>query len=238
MSTRRGKSPVSGTVRIGTVPGYGLNELRTPAAPLIHLEPTASQTSGPYFPPRLVDPEESNLAFMSGHATRAEGELISVTGRVLGEDGNALRYALVEIWQANRHGKYRHPVDDEHEAPLDDNFRGFGRCLTDSGGQYRFFTIKPGPYPVPTYQDWMRPPHIHFSVFGAGVMQRLITQMYFAGEPLNDVDMILNAVSEQVARDRLIVSPSRTIVERGENCDEYVFDIVLRGTNETPFFDE
>lgn len=223
---------------LDTIPGYGLNETRTPAKPLVRVPPTPSQTSGPYFPPALMQPGENNLAFLPGRENRASGQLISIRGQVLDEKGRALRYSLVEIWQANKAGKYAHPVDDEHDAPLDDDFRGFGRSLTDNDGFYHFLTIKPGPYPVPTYSDWWRPPHIHFSIFGAGVMQRLITQMYFAGEPLNEVDKILNSVHEAEGRSRLIIAPSGSTVINGHQCDEYRFDIVLRGSEETPFFDD
>ena len=225
-------------VRLETVPGYGLNEIRTPSAPLLRFPPTSSQTSGPYFPPGLVREDERNLAYLPGHVDRALGKLIRISGGVYGEDGVALRYALVEIWQANSKGKYRHPVDDGHDAELDENFRGFGRCLTNAEGVYEFVTIKPGPYPVPGYKDWWRPPHIHFSVFGAGVMQRLITQTYFADEPLNGTDKILQGIKDSEARNRLVITSARSTLFRDEPCDEYQFDIVLRGSGETPFFDE
>lgn len=237
--TTQSSSDVSSEgAQLDTIPGYRLNEIRTPAKPLVQVVPTPSQTSGPFFPPALVQAGENNLAFEPSRSKRALGTLVSIRGRLLGEDGGVLRYSLIEIWQANKFGKYRHPVEDKHDAPHDDNFRGFGRCLTDDDGFYHFITIKPGPYPVPGYSDWCRPPHIHFSVFGAGVMQRLITQMYFAGEALNDVDKILNAVKDQEVRNRLVVAPSGSTIVNGEPCDEYSFDIVLRGSAETPFFDD
>ena len=121
---------------------------------------------------------------------------------------------------------------DQHPAPLDPNFTGAGRCLTDDDGRYRFRTIKPGAYPNPGYDNWMRPPHIHFSIFAAGLLQRLITQVYFPGEPLNDIDPILNGIEDLDARASLIARKAGTTPD-GE---EYQFDIVLRGRGETPFF--
>jgi len=145
-----------------------------------------------------------------------------------------VRKALIEIWQANKWGKYEHP-DDITAAPLDPNFKGWGRALTDSDGRYMFRSIKPGPYPNPGYDNWMRPPHVHFSVFAAGVMRRLITQMYFPGEELNDIDPILNGIEDLRARASLI---ARRLPDAPDCSNVFSFDIVLRGSEETVFFTE
>lgn len=210
--------------RLDLIKGYVVHEKRTPLRPVFR--PTASQTIGPYFPPALLVPGESDLTRKAPGAPLCNGEAIEVRGRVLDEDGRPVRGALVEIWQANEAGRYDHPVDGS-DLPLDLAFRGFGRTITDAAGTYLFRTIKPGGYPNPGYYDWIRPPHIHFSLFGAGVMQRLITQMYFPDEQLNDIDPILNGVGDLDDRARLIARP----VAGG-----FTFDIVLRGQGETPFF--
>ena len=155
-------------------------------------------------------------------------------GQVMDENGKPVRKALIEVWQANRWGKYEHP-DDTTQAPLDPNFKGWGRALTDSQGRYTFRSIKPGAYPNPGYDNWMRPPHVHFSLFAAGLMQRLITQMYFPGEEYNDIDPILNGVEDLRARASLI---ARRMPDEPEGTQVYQFDIVLRGSQETPFFVE
>jgi len=142
-----------------------------------------------------------------------------------------VRKALIEVWQANRWGKYEHP-DDITDAPLDPNFKGWGRMLTDAEGRYQFRSIKPGAYPNPGYDHWMRPPHIHYSIFAAGLMQRLITQLYFPGESLNDIDPILNGIEDLDARASLIARAEGSTAEGAR----YRFDIVLRGQGETAFF--
>ena len=189
------------TRRLELIKGYRVHETRTPAEPVRLLTP--SQTVGPFFPQALIGAGEDDLACKTPGGARAEGVPIIVTGSVLDEAGKPVRGALVEVWQANRWGKYEHPVDQTPE-PVDPNFRGCGRTLTDAEGRYRFSSVRPGAYPNPGYDNWMRPPHVHFSIFGAGVMQRLITQMYFPGEALNDIDPILNGIEDLAARALLI----------------------------------
>ena len=160
------------------------------------------------------------------------GERIVVTGRVLDEDGRPVRGALIEIWQANAAGRYVHKVD-QHDAPLDPNFLGAGRCVTDDDGAYKFYTIKPGAYPWRNQFNAWRPNHIHFSLFGASIAARLVTQMYFPRDPLLTLDPIYQGTPEK-ARERLISSFSIDVTEP-DFCLGYVFDIVLRGRNATPF---
>jgi protocatechuate 3,4-dioxygenase beta subunit len=145
---------------------------------------------------------------------------------VLDENGKPVRKALIEVWQANCRGKYEHPDDVTPQAP-DPNLKAFGRALTAEDGSYRFRTIKPGAYPNPGYDNWMRPPHIHYSIFAAGVMQRLITQMYFPGEPLNDIDPILNGIEDLEAR--------ASLIGKDLGNGNFEFNIVLRGKAETAF---
>jgi len=210
--------------RLELIKGYRVHEQRTPAKPV--LVATPSQTLGPFFSLGLIQPGDDDLACRSPGGPRAEGEPIVVGGRVLDEDGKPVRKALIEVWQANCRGKYEHP-DDVTPQPPDPNLKAFGRVLTAQDGSYRFRSIKPGAYPNPGYDNWMRPPHIHYSIFAAGVMQRLITQMYFPGEPLNDIDPILNGIEDLDARASLIA--------RDLGKGEYQFNIVLRGKAETAF---
>src|SRR5205823_10176415 len=160
------------------------------------------------------------------------GQRIILGGRVTDSDGRAVTNTLVEIWQANAAGRYRDPVDD-HPAPLDPNFTGAGRCLTDGDGRYRFVTIKPGAYPWRNHDNAWRPAHIHFSVFGRAFTQRLVTQMYFPGDPLFRHDPIFNSVPDERARRRLVCS-----FDLSETVPEWAlafsWDIVLRGAGATP----
>jgi protocatechuate 3,4-dioxygenase beta subunit len=210
--------------RLELIKGYRVHEQRTPSKPVFVATP--SQTLGPFFSLGLIQEGDDDLACRSPGGPRAEGMPIVVSGRVLDEDGKPVRKALLEVWQANCRGKYEHP-DDVTEALPDPNLKAFGRMLTAEDGSYRFRSIKPGAYPNPGYDNWMRPPHIHYSIFAAGVMQRLITQMYFPGEPLNDIDPILNGIEDLDARASLIA--------RDLGGGEYRFDIVLRGKAETAF---
>lgn len=215
--------------RLDLIRGYRVHEARTPerALPVI----TPSQTIGPFFAPGLIREGDDDVACRTP-GERPEGIPIVVGGRVADEQGKPVRRALIEVWHANRWGKYDHP-DDLTEAPLDRNFKGWGRMLTDAEGRYRFASIKPGAYPNPGYDNWMRPPHIHFSIFAAGLMQRLITQMYFPNEELNDVDPILNGIADLAARASLI---ARRLADERDGSQSYQFDMVLRGKRETPFF--
>lgn len=216
--------------RLERIKGYVVHESRTPGKPVGIVTP--SQTVGPFYPQALIQPGDDDLACKLPGGARAQGTPIVFSGQVRDEAGKPVRGALVEVWQANQWGKYEHPVDQTPE-PLDPNFKGYGRQLTDAQGRYRFRSIKPGAYPNPGYDNWMRPPHIHFSLFGAGVMQRLITQLYFPGEKLNDIDPILNGVEDLDARATLI---ARVLPAEPDGTLAFGFDVVLRGSGETPFF--
>jgi protocatechuate 3,4-dioxygenase, beta subunit len=170
------------------------------------------------------------------HADEPQGQRIIVYGQVLEDDGRPVPDTLVEIWQANAAGRYRH-AGDQHLAPLDPNFSGGGRCVTDAEGRYAFTTIKPGPYPWGNHPNAWRPAHIHFSLLGRAFSQRLVTQMYFPGDPLFAYDPIFNAVRDPQARERMI---SRFSLEGSQEswALAYEFDIVLRGPDETPMEDE
>lgn len=161
------------------------------------------------------------------------GEKIVVTGRVRDEDGHPVRNSLIEVWQCNAAGRYWHK-NDQHAAPLDPNFLGVGKLMTDGDGRYRFVTIKPGPYPWGNHDKAWRPAHIHFSLFGNVMAQRLVTQMYFPADPLFDFDPIFQSIADPAARARLV---SRFSLEEtvGDQMLGYVFDIVLRGRGATPF---
>ena len=160
------------------------------------------------------------------------GERIIVSGRVLDEEGRPVPETLIEVWQANAAGRYIHRVD-QHAAPIDANFLGSGRCMTDSDGRYRFLTIKPGAYPWGNHANAWRPNHIHFSLFGTSFLSRLVTQMYFPGDPLLEFDPIFNSTADEKARERLVSKFSLDLTEP-EWALGYEFDIVLRGPKSTP----
>jgi protocatechuate 3,4-dioxygenase beta subunit len=166
------------------------------------------------------------------HAGEPLGERIIVTGRVLDCDGRPVRKTLVEVWQTNAAGRYAHRLD-QHPAPLDPNFSGSGRCLTDEDGRYTFVTIKPGAYPWRNHANAWRPAHIHFSVFGTSFFQRLVTQMYFPGDPLLDHDPIYQSIPSDAGRTRLVAAFD-VGVTKPEWALGYRWDIVLRGPNATP----
>jgi protocatechuate 3,4-dioxygenase beta subunit len=180
---------------------------------------------------RILLPHDADLT-RRGQAAPL-GEKIVVTGRVVDEDGKPVRNSLLEVWQANAAGRYWHKRD-QGSAPLDPNFFGFGKMLTDDEGRYRFVTIKPGPYPWKNHDKAWRPAHIHFSLFGNVYAQRLVTQMYFPNDPLFPYDPIFNSIPDEAARQRLI---SRFSLEHtvGDEMLGYEFDIVLRGRDATPF---
>jgi protocatechuate 3,4-dioxygenase beta subunit len=210
-------------------PAYRSTVLRAPGLPPVFLPHTPTELTGPVFGDSKVLPLDADLTRQ--HDGAPLGERIIVHGRVIDADGHPLPDTLVEVWQANASGRYAH-AQDRHPAPLDPNFTGFGRCLTDSGGGYRLVTIKPGAYPWRNHHNAWRAAHIHFSLFGRAFAQRLITQMYFPGDPLFDQDPIYNAVPE-VARPRLISSFDLDATEP-EWALAYRFDIVLRGKDSTP----
>jgi protocatechuate 3,4-dioxygenase beta subunit len=210
---------------------YKSTVLRTPRKPLIQLPHTLSEVTGPLYGHNPIGETDNDLTRQD--AGEPLGERIIVTGRVLDEDGRAVRNTLVEIWQANAAGRYLHAVD-QHPAPLDPNFTGGGRTFTDDEGRYKFITIKPGAYPWRNQHNAWRPAHIHFSLFGPALVTRLVTQMYFPGDPLFPLDPIFNSIHSEQARQRLI---SRFDIDttQPEWALGYQFDIVLRGREATPF---
>ena len=212
-------------------PAYRSSILRAPSQPLVPMPQWLTEVTGPLLGAERVTAPDSDLT--TRHAGEPLGERIIVTGRVLDSDGRPVPDTLVEIWQANSAGRYRHHVDD-HRAPLDPNFDGGGRCMTDSQGRYRFVTIKPGPYPWRNHLNAWRPSHIHFSVFGRAFTQRLITQMYFPGDPLLAHDPIFNSVPDPNARERMIASFSLGLTVP-EWALGFAWDIVLRGSTATIF---
>ena len=183
---------------------------------------------------RTASPPSSRLDadLTRQHAGEPLGQRIVVEGRVLGSDGKPLRGQLVEIWQANAAGRYLHAVDT-HDAPLDPNFSGAGRCLTDDDGRYRFVTIKPGIYPWGNHPNAWRPAHIHFSLFGRAFTERLITQMYFPDDPLFPFDPIFNSVRDEAARSRLVSTFDIELTEPDWALG-FRWDIVLGGREATP----
>ncbi len=211
-------------------PGYKSTLKRAPKQPLILLPHTLSETSGPVFGHVAVSESDGDLTRQ--HQSEPLGERIIVSGRVLDEDGRPVPHTLVEIWQANAAGRYVH-VKDQHPAPLDPNFSGAGRAVTDADGRYRFVTIKPGAYPWRNHHNAWRPAHIHFSLFGPSFLSRVITQMYFPGDPLFPFDPIFQTVTDARARERLISRFDLATTEP-EWALGYQFDIVLRGREATP----
>jgi protocatechuate 3,4-dioxygenase beta subunit len=204
--------------------------LRAPKKPLIILPRTLSDTTAPAYGGGAVGELDDDLTRQ--HSGEPVGERIIVTGRVLDGDGRPVRNSLVEIWQANAAGRYTHHLD-HHPAPLDPNFSGAGRCLTDGEGRYRFVTVKPGAYPWKNHDNAWRPAHIHFSLFGTAFRSRLITQMYFPGDPLLEHDPIFQSVRHQNTRQRMISSFDLQTA-RPEWALGYRFDIVLEGREATP----
>ncbi len=215
-------------------PAYKTSVTRSPHLPLLSMESTPSEETGPRFGHSLIGPLDNNLIlnWTKGEAP-AIGERILVHGRVLDQMGRPVPRTLVEIWQANAGGRYRH-VKDGYLAPLDPNFGGCGRTLTDEAGRYQFLTIRPGAYPWPNRTNDWRPMHIHFSVFGQSFGQRLISQMYFQGDPLIDLCPIANTVKSRAQLDRL-VAPLDMAHARPLDFLAYKFDIVLRGRRQTMF---
>jgi protocatechuate 3,4-dioxygenase beta subunit len=214
-------------------PGYRSTELRHPGQPLVPLPHRLTEVTGPLLGEGLVGERDHDLTVQ--HAGEPLGERIVVEGRLLDGDGRPIPHTLVEIWQANAGGRYRHD-GDRHPAPLDPNFSGAGRCLTDGEGRWRFVTVKPGAYPWKNHHNAWRPAHIHFSVFGRAFVQRLVTQMYFPGDPLFPYDPILGSVPE-AARQRL-VSRLDMDLTTPDWALGFRWDIVLRGRRATPFEDE
>ena len=210
-------------------PDYRSTVLRAPSR-LVPAPARLNDLAAPVFGEGAVRPGDHDLTRQ--HAGEPLGERILVTGQVLDSDGRPVRGALVEVWQANAAGRYAHAVD-QHPAPLDPNFTGAGRCLTNDDGRYEFVTVKPGAYPWKNHPNAWRPAHIHFSLFGRAFMDRLVTQMYFPGDPLFDYDPIFQSVREPRARARLIARFDLEATQE-EWALGYVFDIVLGGAAATP----
>jgi protocatechuate 3,4-dioxygenase, beta subunit len=214
-------------------PGYKSTARRHPKHALILAPQTITEITGPRLRAEPVREGDSDLT--TQHEGEPIGERIVVSGHVYDTEGKPLRGTLVEVWQANAAGRYRHR-SDQWPAPLDPNFSGAGRCMTDEHGAYRFTTIKPGPYPWGNHHNAWRPAHIHFSLLGRAFAQRLVTQMYFPGDPFFAYDPIFNSVRDPAARERMIsrFSIHATVPNWAV---AYEFDIFLRGPGQTPFED-
>jgi len=214
-------------------PGYKTSVLRSPRNALISIRQTLTEITAPVFRPEELGPKDNDLILNFAKDGLPIGERLIVHGQVRDEFGRPVRGALVEVWQANAGGRYRHK-NDGYLAPLDPNFGGCGRTISAADGSYSFRTIRPGPYPWPNgVNDW-RPAHIHFSIFGTGFAQRLITQMYFEGDPLIKLDPMIGGLPDPRAVEQLIATldMSRTIPM---DATAYKFDIVLRGRHSTLF---
>lgn len=213
-------------------PDYKSTVLRAPQKPLVILKKSLTELSGPVFGSMNINPLDNDLTKNAIKNGDPLGERMVVYGRVMDENGSAIPNTLLEIWQANAAGRYIHKID-QHEAPLDPNFLGAGRCLTDSEGNYKFYTIKPGAYPWKNHHNAWRPNHIHFSLFGNHIAQRLVTQMYFPGDPLLQYDPIFLGTPSG-ARELLISKFDLSITEP-DFALGYRFDIFLKGDVVTPF---
>jgi protocatechuate 3,4-dioxygenase beta subunit len=210
---------------------YVATRLRAPKRPLLVLPQALGELGAPVYGDSDVSTTDHDLTCR--HEGEPQGQRIVVSGRVLEDGGRPVRNSLIEIWQANAAGRYRHDAD-RHDAPLDPNFDGAGRCLTDSDGRYRFVTVKPGCYPWPNHPNAWRPAHIHFSLFGRAFSQRLVTQMYFPDDPLFPYDPIFGSIRDPKARERLI-SQFDLATTIPDEALGFNFEIVLRST---PFEDE
>jgi protocatechuate 3,4-dioxygenase beta subunit len=215
-------------------PDYRSTRKRAPSRPLADLRPTLTELTGPVLGDRPVAESDADLTIQ--HDGEPQGQRIVVHGRVRESGGRAVPDTLVEIWQCNAAGRYRH-VADQHPAPLDPNFTGVGRCITDEEGRFRFITIQPGAYPWGNHPNAWRPAHIHLSLFGPSFLTRLVTQMYFPGDPLFPFDPIFNSVPDPKARERLICRFDLEAT-KPEWALGYNFDIVLRGSKATPMDDD
>jgi protocatechuate 3,4-dioxygenase beta subunit len=211
-------------------PDYKSTRLRAPREPLLAVPVSVLDVPGPTIAEGFIAKGDNDL---TKHGKSLPlGERMVLTGRLLDEDGRPVRRSLVEIWQANASGRYAHP-GDQHDAPLDPNFVGIGRTFTDDEGRYRFVTIKPGAYPWQNHAYAWRPQHIHFSLLGNAPVQRLVTQMYFPGDPLLAIDPVYNSVPDEAARRRMICAMALETGIEGVALG-YTFDIVLGGARSTP----
>jgi len=212
-------------------PEYKSTPLRGPTKPLIPIPQSLSEITGPVYGHESVTGHDADLTMNGRRNGEPLGERIVVSGRVLDENGRPQPNTLLEIWQANAAGRYIHIVD-QHDAPIDPNFFGGGRCVTDRDGRYRFLTMKPGAYPWGNHHNAWRPNHIHFSLFGSSFLSRLVTQMYFPGDPLLELDPIFLASPAETRH--LLVSRFNLDLTEPNYALGYEFDIVLRGRNATP----
>lgn len=212
-------------------PDYKSTALRGVSQSLIKIDPELAELTGPAFGAEVLGPLDHDLTQNGRVNGEPLGERILITGQVFDEFGRPVPNTLIEVWQANAAGRYVHKRD-QHDAPLDPNFLGSGRCLTDDQGRYKFYTIKPGAYPWGNHPNAWRPNHIHFSLFGPSIATRLVTQMYFPGDPLLAYDPIFEATPAG-ARDRLVSEFSLAVTEAGFALG-YIFNIVLRGVDATP----
>jgi protocatechuate 3,4-dioxygenase beta subunit len=211
-------------------PPYRSSALRHPTRPFVEVDPEEAELVAPVFGARDVGAADADLT--SRHTGDPIGERMVVTGRVTDGAGRPVAHQLVEVWQANAAGRYAH-LRDQHPAPLDPNFTGVGRCLTDLDGTYRFTTVKPGPYPWRNHHNAWRPAHIHFSLFGNRFTERLVTQMYFPGDPLFDLDPIFQSVTDPRARQRLVATYDHAVTTH-EWATGYRWDIVVSGPDRVP----
>jgi protocatechuate 3,4-dioxygenase, beta subunit len=223
--------PTAGTQPPLLYPPYASTVRRAPSKPLIQVPQDLSDFNAPVYGYLPIGKADHDLTRQS--TDEPQGERITVSGRVLDEDGRPVAHTLVELWQANAAGRYRHVVD-QHAAPIDPHFTGSGRTMTDAEGRYRFVTIKPGAYPWRNHHNAWRPAHIHFSLFGQSFLSRLVTQMYFPNDPLFAFDPMFQSIRDERARQRLISTFSLELTEP-EWALAYTFDIVLRGPDSTPF---
>ena len=212
-------------------PAYASTVKRSPSQPLILLPQSLSEMTGPVFGHDRVQAQDADLTRQ--HSGEPLGERIIVAGRVLDEDGKPVRNTLIELWQANAAGRYQHK-NDNHDAPLDPNFTGTGRTITDADGNYRFLTIRPGAYPWRNHPNAWRPAHIHFSLFGEAFAQQLVTQMYFEGDPLIPLCPIVNTIPDQGGIEQLTAKLDMAEMVPFD-CLVYRFDLVLRGRRQTYF---
>jgi len=230
---RSDRIDIAGTQPPLLYPPYGSTVRRAPAMPLIRLPEALSDLNVPVYGCWPIGETDNDLTRQ--HAQEPQGQRIIVSGQVLDEDSRPITGALIEIWQANAGGRYHH-AKDSHAAPLDPCFTGAGRTITDANGRYQFTTIKPGAYPWRNHENGWRPAHIHFSLFGPSFLTRLVTQMYFPGDPLLPLDPMFQSVRNERARERL-VSQFDLALTRPEWALGFTFDIVVRGREATPFED-
>lgn len=204
----------------------------TPAQPLLDVGLRDDPLARAFYPRPFLREGENDITRIAPGRPRAEGEVIGVTGQIRDDEGRPLRNTLVELWNANRHGRYTHVHCSVETGPLDPNFHGCGRTLTDDEGRYRFLSIKPGAYLAEPEIDWWRPSHLHFSILGGGT--RLVTQMLFPGDEMIQKDLIWLYVPDENRRARMIAQNSENFTDDANvNC--FNFDIVLRGPDQSPF---